>query len=86
MLCAIIADQHKQVNIGAAQIENSSSEKLLGVTTDAKLSFEKHIQHIYAKARAELKASARISPFMNIQKKESTVESIFLRFNLATAH
>ena len=33
------ADQHVQINIGAAQIENSSSEKLLGVTTDAKLKF-----------------------------------------------
>ena len=37
-------DQHVQVNIGAAQIENSSSEKLLSVTIDAKLCFEKHIE------------------------------------------
>ena len=38
-------DQHVQVNISAAQIENNSSEKLLSVTIelDAKLSFEKHI-------------------------------------------
>ena len=49
-------DQHVQVKIGAAQIENSSSEKLLSVTIDVKLSFEKHIEQIYAKARAKLKA------------------------------
>ena len=30
--------EHVQVKLGAAQIENSSSEKLLGVTIDAKLS------------------------------------------------
>ena len=47
-------DQHVQVNIGASQIENSSSKKLLGVTIDAKLSFEKHIKQIFAKAGAML--------------------------------
>ena len=45
-------------------------EKLLGVTIDAKLSFEKHIEQIYAKARAKLKALARIAPFMNIRKNK----------------
>ena len=59
-------DVHVQLKIGTAQIENSSSEKLLGVTIDTKLSFEKHIKQIYAKARAKLKALATISPFMNI--------------------
>ena len=34
-------DQHVQVNIGAAEIEDNSSEILLGVAIDAKLSFEK---------------------------------------------
>ena len=42
-------DQHVQVKIGAAQIENSSSKKLLDVTIDTKLSLEEHIEQIYAK-------------------------------------
>ena len=73
-----------QVNLVAAQIENSSSEKLLGVT-NAKLSFEKYIKQIYAKVRAKLKALARISPFMNIQKKKVLMKA-FLRLSLTTTH
>ena len=60
-------------------------EKLLGVTIDAKLSFEKHIEQIYAKARAKLKALARIAPFMNIKKKKVLMKA-FLWLNLAAAH
>ena len=34
------------MNIGTAQIENMQNEKLLGFTTDSKLSFDKHIPQI----------------------------------------
>ena len=71
-------DEHVQVKIGTAQIENSSSEKLLGVTIDAKLNFVKHIEQIYAKARAKLKALARIAPFMNIKKKKVLMKAFFM--------
>ena len=54
--------EHVQVKIGAVQTENSSSEKLLGVIIDVKLSSEKHIEQTYAKERAKLKALARIAP------------------------
>ena len=67
-------DQYVQVKIGAAQIENSSSEKLLGVPTDAKPSFEKQI---YAKARAKSKALSKIAPFMNIKKKKLLMKAFF---------
>ena len=71
-------DEHLPAKIGAAQIENSSSEKLLGVTIDAKLNFVKHIEQIYAKARAKLKALARIAPFMNIKKKKVLIKTFFM--------
>ena len=71
-------DEHVQVKIGTAQIENSSSEKLLSVTIDAKLSFVKHIEQIYAKARAMLKALARIAPLMNIKKKKVLMKALFI--------
>ena len=63
-------DEHVQIKIGATQIENGSSEKFLDKTIDTKLSFEKHIEQIYAKARAKLKALARIAPFMNMKKNK----------------
>ena len=71
-------DEHVQVKISTAQIENSSSQKLLGVTIDAKLSFEKHIKQIYAKARAKLKALARIAHFMSIKKKKVLMKALFM--------
>ena len=70
-------DQHVQVNIGAAEIENSSSEKLFSMTIDAKLCFEKHIEQIYGKATAKLKALAAIAPFMKIQKKKILIKAFF---------
>ena len=80
-------DQHVQVNIGAAQIENSSSEKFLGVTNDAKLGFEKHIEQIYAKARVNSKALARIAPLMNIQKKRVQMEAfVTAQFSYCPPH
>ena len=71
-------DQHVQVKIVAAQTENSLSEKLLSVTIDAKLSFEKHIEQIYAKAGAKLKALARIAPFLNIKKNKVLMKAFFM--------
>ena len=51
------------------------------MTTDAKLSFEKHIEQIYAKARAKLKALARIAPFMNIKKKKVLMKAFMAQFS-----
>ena len=48
------------------------------MTIDAKLSFEKHIEQIYVKARTKLKALARIAPFMNIKKKKVLMKAFFM--------
>ena len=66
-----------QVNIGTAQIENTQNEKLLGITIDSKLSFDKHIQQICSRASAKLKALARIAPFMNIAKTKILMNAFF---------
>ena len=48
-----------QVNIGAAQTENSLTEKLLDVTIDAKLSFEKHIYANLWKSKGKVKSFSK---------------------------
>ena len=42
------------INIGTAKIGNSKCQKLLGINTDAKLTFENHINHICKKTSAKL--------------------------------
>ena len=66
--CHVLLSTDKQVNIGTAQMENTKNEKLLGITTDSKLSFGKHIQQICSSPIAKLKALARVASFMNITK------------------
>ena len=63
-----------QVNIGAAQIENSSNEKLLDVATDAKLSFEEHIEQIFVKSKG--KNFSKNCYFHEHPEKESTHKNI----------
>ena len=48
-ICHVLlsTDEYMQIKIGTAQIENSSRKKLLGVTIEAKLSFEKNIEQIF---------------------------------------
>ena len=77
--CHILLSTSKQVqvNIGTTQIENTQNEKLLGITTDSKLSFDKHIQQICSRASAKLKALARIAPFMNITKRKILMNAFF---------
>ena len=74
--CHVLLSTNKKVhiNIGTAQIENSQFEKLLGVTLDSRLTFEKHIQQICGKA---LKALARITPLMDIEKRKISMNAFF---------
>ena len=72
MSLLLSSGENVHVNIGASQIINSNCERLLGIDIDCKLSFENHINQICSKARAKIKALARIAPSLNTYiKKES---------------
>ena len=77
--CYVILSSHGNVhvNIGTAQIENSKSQKLLGINIDSKLTFEDHINRICKKASTKLNTLGRISYYMDPLKRRLLVNAFF---------
>ena len=68
--------------ISETVIRNSNSKKLLGVTFDNKLKFEKHIITICQRANRKLNALARLTPYMELGKRGILMNVFFnARFN-----
>ena len=63
--------------ISETVIHNSHSRKLLGVTFDSKLNFEKHLTTICRKANMKLNALVRVTPYMNLQKRRILINAFF---------
>ena len=63
--------------VDLAEIENSKSQKLLGLPIDSELSFEKHINDICDKSKAELNALSRVAPFISFNQKKNDNECNF---------
>ena len=66
-----------RVNIGTSQIKNSDYERLLGINIEYKLIFENHINQICNKARAKIKALAKIASFLNKKKRKLLMNAFF---------
>ena len=64
----------KTVNI---ELENTSSEKLLGILFDSKLTFKEHLEGIIKKARRKVNVLSRITPCMNLTKRKLLMNSFF---------
>ena len=56
-------------------INNSTEEKLLGVKVDSNLSFENHVTSLCKKASQKLYALARISHYMDLNKRRNLMKS-----------
>ena len=56
-------------------IKNSTDEKLLGAKFDSNLSFESHVTSLYKKASEKLHSLARISRYMDLNKRSNLMKS-----------
>ena len=61
--------------IGPYNIESNEHQKLLGVLIDNKLTFDKHINNLCAKASQKLNALCRVSSFMSTNKKRLVLKA-----------
>ena len=73
----ILSNPNKELfmEVGHLKIHNESSHKLLGVTIDNKLSFEKHITELCKKASQKLHALARIASYMQEGQKRQIMKA-----------
>ena len=62
-------------NIDNNVIESENQQELLGILIDSNLTFKEHINNICKKASQKLNALARISPYMDIQKRRTIMKS-----------
>ena len=71
----VSSDERCTAKIEDFSIKNSTEEKLLGVKFDSKLSFESHITSLCKKASQKLHALARISHYMDLNKRRSLMKA-----------
>ena len=73
----VSSDESCTAKIEDFSIKNSTEEKLLGVKFDSNLSFEGHVTSLCKKASQKLHALARISHYMDLNKRRNSVTSQF---------
>ena len=50
---------------------------MLGVKIDYKLNFDEHVKTLCSKANNKLRALARVTPYMSVEKKKILMNSLF---------
>ena len=65
-------------NIDNNLIKSEKEQVLLGITIDSNLSFEEHSNNLCKKASQKLNALARISGYMDIQKRRTLMKSLIM--------
>ena len=75
----LLLSSHEGTNIEIANatIKSFTSKKLLGVTIDNKLKFDKHVENICQKANKKLNALARLVNYMDLPKRHILMNSFF---------
>ena len=71
----VSSDERCTAKIEDFSIKNSTEEKLLGVKFDSNLSFEGHITSLCKKASQKLHALARISHYIDLNKRRNLMKA-----------
>ena len=59
-------------------IQNSASQKLLGVTTDKHLNFNEHVSNLCKTASLKITALARVFPYMTLNQRRTLMKAYFM--------
>ena len=70
-------DQCVSFQLGGSLIERSDCKKMLGVKIDHNLNFVEHLKTLCSKANNKLRALARVTPNMSVEKKKILMNSLF---------
>ena len=73
----VSTDEPIEIRVGASLIKSSTCEKLLGIKIDNKLNFDTHVKGLCTKANNKLRALARATPYMSLEKKKLLMNSFF---------
>ena len=76
MVCKVNSDV--SIQIEGEIISNSTEEKLLGITFDSTLSFDKHVSKLCKQANKKIHALARVSKYMS-QSKRKLIMNAFIK-------
>ena len=66
------------VKVDQYQISSSNCEKLLGIIIDNKLTFNNHVAGLCKKASQKLHALARVSKYMNMNKRRTIMKAFII--------
>ena len=70
-------DESSEIHIRDYIIESSTCKKLLGIKIDSKLRFDDNIQDFCNKANRKLRALARATSYINLQKRKVLLNAFF---------
>ena len=65
------------IQIANVTIKSSTSKKLLGVTVDNKLKFDKHVENVCQKASRKLNALAKLTNYRDLTKRRILMNTFF---------
>ena len=70
MSFTVSTNELTEIQIEGFTIKNNVSEKLLGVYIDSKLNFDCPVKHLCNKANKKLRALARVTSYMTLEKRK----------------